>query len=293
MNRILIIEDEPTLRRQMARLLKYEGFEVLEADGGNAGVAAAGSGRPDLIICDIMMPDLDGFGVLQALRNRPQTAMIPFIFLTALAESRSLRHGMEQGADDYLTKPYTPAALLGSVRRRLEKRQRQLEESRQRAEEVSLAVAAALPAEILETLEHITTVTNLLALRYAAQDPQVEAMQQSVARETLRLRRLHLYAQLPRLYARRFELAGTGSPAAAEEVVTRVAREAGQSWNRAADLVVAVEPAGKTVIAALTVGPLNPLAPLVVDSRTVNPPETSEPAFGVNLSPASPSASGM
>jgi DNA-binding response OmpR family regulator len=247
MNRILIIEDEPTLRRQMARLLKYEGFEVLEADGGNAGVAAAGSGRPDLIICDIMMPDLDGFGVLQALRNRPQTAMIPFIFLTALAESRSLRHGMEQGADDYLTKPYTPAALLGSVRRRLEKRQRQLEESRQRAEEVSLAVAAALPAEILETLEHITTVTNLLALRYAAQDPQVEAMQQSVARETLRLRRLmrrlHLYAQLPRLYARRFELAGTGSPAAAEEVVTRVAREAGQSWNRAADLVMAIEPA--------------------------------------------------
>ena len=173
--------------------------------------------------------------------------MIPFIFLTALAESRALRQGMEEGADDYLTKPYTPAALLGSVRRRLEKRQRQLEESRQRAEEVSLAVAAALPAEILETLEHITTVTNLLALKYAAQDPQVAAMQESVAQESLRLRRLmrrlHLYAQLPRLYARRFDLAGTGSPAAAEVVVARVARETGRGWNRAADLAVAVEPA--------------------------------------------------
>ena len=279
MHRILIIEDDPTLRRQMARLLHYEGFEVLEADGGNAGVAAAASGRPDLIICDIMMPDLDGFGVLQALRNQPRTAMIPFIFLTALVESQSLRHGMEQGADDYLTKPYTPAALLGSVRRRLEKRQRQLEESRQRAEEVSLAVAAALPAEILETLEHITTVTNLLALKHAAQDPQVAAMHESVAQESRRLRRLmrrlHLYAQLPRLYARRFELAGTGAPAAAEVVVERVARETGRNWNRAADLVVAVDPA------ALPLG--EEYLTVLVEELVDNACKFSAPGTTVNL----------
>ena len=219
MHKILIIEDDQTLRRQTARLLQLEGFEALEAANGALGVISATSTLPDLIICDIMMPDLDGFGVLQALRNNPQTAMIPFIFLTALVANDDLRHGMEEGADDYLTKPYTPTALLGSVRRRLEKRSRQIEENRRRAEEVSLAVAATVPPEILETLEHITTVTNLLGLKYAAQDPQVAAMQQAVAQESLRLRRLmrrlHLYAQLPRLYAHRFDLILTGPPAEA------------------------------------------------------------------------------
>jgi DNA-binding response OmpR family regulator len=258
MPKILIIEDDQTLRRQMARLLQFEGFEVLEAANGTAGVAAAGT-LPDLIICDIMMPDLDGFGVLQALRKDPRTALIPFIFLTALVAHDDLRHGMEEGADDYITKPYNPARLLGSVRRRLEKRQRQLEENRRRADEVSLAVAAAVPSEILDSLDHISTVINLLALKYAAQDPQVAAMQQSVALESLRLRRLmrrlHLYAQLPQLYALRFELAKTGPPAAAGTVLERVAREVCRSWNREADLSIASEaaalPIGEEYLAML------------------------------------------
>jgi len=247
MHKILIIEDDQTLRRQTARLLQLEGFEALEAANGALGVISATSTLPDLIICDIMMPDLDGFGVLQALRNNPQTAMIPFIFLTALVANDDLRHGMEEGADDYLTKPYTPTALLGSVRRRLEKRSRQIEENRRRAEEVSLAVAATVPPEILETLEHITTVTNLLGLKYAAQDPQVAAMQQAVAQESLRLRRLmrrlHLYAQLPRLYAHRFDLILTGPPAEAGVLPERVAREVCRNWNREADLDITSEAA--------------------------------------------------
>jgi signal transduction histidine kinase len=138
MHRILIIEDEPVIRKQMAQNLRFEGFETLEAENGRLGAATAISSPPDLIICDIMMPDLDGFGVLQALRDNPRTAMIPFIFLTALVESHDLRHGMDEGADDYLTKPYQPAALLGSVRRRLEKRNRQLQENLFRAEQVVL-----------------------------------------------------------------------------------------------------------------------------------------------------------
>jgi DNA-binding response OmpR family regulator len=247
MHRILIIEDDHTLRHQMARLLHFEGFETLEAANGILGVTSAAKDLPDLIICDIMMPDLDGFGVLQALRSDPRTAMIPFIFLTALVASQDLRRGMEEGADDYVTKPYTPATLLGSVRRRLEKRTRQIEENRRRAEEVSLAVAASLPPEILETLNHINTVTNLLALKYAAQDPQVEAMHQTVTQESQRLRRLmrrlHLYAQLPQLYAHRFELAKTSPVAEPEAVVDRVARNLCQNWNREKDLVLSAETA--------------------------------------------------
>jgi len=247
MHRILIIEDDPAIRTQMAQVLRFEGFEALEAANGKLGVAAAASTLPDLIVCDIMMPELDGFGVLQALRENQRTAMIPFIFLTALVASQDRRHGMEEGADDYLTKPYNPAALVGSVRRRLEKRGRQIAESRLQAEEVSLAVAAAVPQEILETLDHITTVTNLLALKYAREDPQVAAVQRSVAQETVRLRRmmrrLHLYAQLPQLYAHRFELVNPGSLAAPETVLARVAREVCGHWNREKDLVSAWEPA--------------------------------------------------
>ena len=246
MNRILIIEDESTIRKQMAQILRFEGFESLEAANGKLGIESALSAVPDLIICDIMMPELDGFGVLQALRGNPRTAMIPFIFLTALVAGNDLRHGMEEGADDYINKPYTPTALIGSVRRRLEKRDRQIEESRLRAEEVSLAVAASVPQEILETLDRIMTVTNLLVLKYAGQDPQVAEMRQSMAQESVRLRRmmrrLHLYAQLPQLYANRFEMVISRSSATTGAVIEHVAWEVCRTWNRETDLSIAVEP---------------------------------------------------
>jgi len=242
---ILIIEDERAIRKQMAQILRFEGFETLEAENGRLGAATAIASLPDLIICDIMMPGLDGFGVLQTLRDNPRTAMIPFIFLTALVASQDVRHGMEEGADDYITKPCQPAVLIGSVRRRLEKRNRQIEESRLRAEEVSLAVAASVPSEILETLDCITTVTNLLALKYDGQDIQAAAMHQSVVQETVRLRRmmrrLHLYAQLPQLYANRFELAKTGYLTPAKALIDRVAREVCQTWKREMDLVLESE----------------------------------------------------
>ena len=168
MHRILIIEDEPAIRKQMAQILRFEGFETLEAENGRLGTAKAISSLPDLIICDIMMPNLDGFDVLQALRDNPRTAMIPFIFLTAFIAGHDLGERMEAGADDYITKPCKPAALIGSVRRCLENKKRQIEESCLRAEEVSLAVAASVPSEILETLNRITTLTNLLSLRLRA-----------------------------------------------------------------------------------------------------------------------------
>src|SRR5664279_1047227 len=124
MHRILIIEDDSSTRKLMAQVFRFEGFETLEAANGKLGVTSAINSVPDLIVCDIMMPELDGFGVLQALRDDPRTTMMPFIFLTALVASHDCRHGMEEGADDYITKPYNPAALVDSVRRRLEKRRR-------------------------------------------------------------------------------------------------------------------------------------------------------------------------
>ena len=91
MKRILVIEDEPEMRRNITALLRYHGYDPIEADNGRAGVELARRGKPDLILCDVMMPELDGYGVLQALQQDPELALIPFIFLTAKGEKDDLR----------------------------------------------------------------------------------------------------------------------------------------------------------------------------------------------------------
>lgn len=121
MKRILVIEDEPEMRRNLATLLRLEKFEPLTAENGRTGLELARREAPDLILCDVMMPELDGYGVLQALRADPRLALIPFIFLTARGEREDLRNGMNLGADDYLTKPVAKGELLRAIEARLQR----------------------------------------------------------------------------------------------------------------------------------------------------------------------------
>ena len=121
MKKILVIEDEQVIRENILKLLKAEGFEVTGAENGAQGLSAAVSNLPDVIICDVMMPELDGYGVLAALRSHPVTATVPFVFLTGKAERSEVRQGMELGADDYLTKPFSKAELVGAISSRLKK----------------------------------------------------------------------------------------------------------------------------------------------------------------------------
>lgn len=121
MPKILIIEDEEAVRENILDLLEAEAFETIAAANGRIGVHLAISEVPDLILCDLMMPQLDGYGVLTALRQDPSTATIPFIFLTAKSAKSDFRQGMNMGADDYITKPFTRAELLSAIMNRLEK----------------------------------------------------------------------------------------------------------------------------------------------------------------------------
>lgn len=121
MTTILVIEDEAQTREIFLRCLTFEGFEAIGAATGTAGVELARSHSPDLIVCDIMMPDLDGYQVLSQIRQSPALAGIPFIFLTAKATMADLRWGMQLGADDYLTKPCTVAQFLAAIATRLER----------------------------------------------------------------------------------------------------------------------------------------------------------------------------
>ena len=119
---VLIIEDNNDIRENIFEILQLADYIVYEAQNGKAGVELAIKHKPDIILCDIMMPELDGYGVLYILNKNPETANIPFIFLTARAERLDLRKGMEMGADDYLTKPFDDMELLNAIEIRLKKK---------------------------------------------------------------------------------------------------------------------------------------------------------------------------
>jgi len=125
MTKILIIEDEPQMRKGIATVLKMEGFEVLTAENGRLGIESAIRERPDVVLCDVMMPELDGYGVLAELRGDPEFATTPFLFLTAKGEKTDRRQGMNSGADDYLTKPVDVGDLLNAIQTRLARRDEQ------------------------------------------------------------------------------------------------------------------------------------------------------------------------
>lgn len=121
MKKILLIEDNPDVRENTSEILSLANYEVVTAENGKIGIEMAQKESPDLIICDIMMPELDGYGVLHILSKKPETGRIPFIFLTAKTEKTDIRKGMNLGADDYLTKPFDDTDLLNAIEARLRK----------------------------------------------------------------------------------------------------------------------------------------------------------------------------
>ena len=145
MKKILVIEDEPLVRSNILELLEAEDFQVVSAENGFVGTLWALEHSPDLIICDVMIPEINGHEVLRLLRQDPITATIPFIFLTAMADKADIRQGMNLGADDYLTKPFTRAELLAAVSSQLAKQatlSQQYNNEHQRVESLQRQVQA-------------------------------------------------------------------------------------------------------------------------------------------------------
>lgn len=151
---LLVIEDNDEVRENLAEILELSGYTVHTAPDGKEGVQMALSGSFDLILCDVMMPRLDGFGVLNILGKRNETADIPFIFLTAKSEKDDIRRGMNLGADDYVTKPFYKDELLQVIETRLQKRERLRQDFREAASGFSGFVDAA---RAYRELEHLST----------------------------------------------------------------------------------------------------------------------------------------
>jgi len=149
--KILVIEDHHQMRENLALMLEMEGFAVSGAEDGNRGLELARSWSPDLILCDVMMPGVDGHDVLRALRADSATATIPFIFLTARGEKVDQRAGMNLGADDYLVKPVAKEEVLSAIRARLQRQQHHEHNTRAQLSQVKFApdFSSAVPLESL------------------------------------------------------------------------------------------------------------------------------------------------
>ncbi|MEG4306113.1 response regulator [Microcoleus sp. D3_18a_C4] len=166
MAKILVIEDEEAIRENILELLEAENFEGIGAINGKVGIKLAIEKIPDLILCDMMMPEVDGHGVIKALRSEPLTATIPFIFLTAKADKVDVRTGMELGADDYITKPCTPQELLKAIAIRLEKQKTISRQSQKTLDELRTNISMSLPHELRTPLNAILGFSELILSEY-------------------------------------------------------------------------------------------------------------------------------
>ena len=191
MKKILVIEDEPAVRDIILDILEAEYFYGIGAENGRIGVQVAKERAPNLIICDIMMPELDGRDVLVELRKNPETSTIPFIFLSAKADKTDLRQGMELGADDYLTKPFTRSELLQAIHTRLEKQEALDKDAQKKLDELRSNITLALPHELHTPLNGIIGLSEIFIHEYDDLRPlEILEMAEDINKSAKRLYRL-------------------------------------------------------------------------------------------------------
>jgi two-component system sensor histidine kinase/response regulator len=166
MKKILVIEDTKNVRENICEILESEDYEVYAAEDGESGVEMSKNVQPDLVLCDIMMPDMDGYGVLVEMRKEVVTSTVPFIFLTAKNTRENQRLGMELGADDYISKPFTVEDLLNSVSTRLKRAEEFKIESEKKLNDLTKNLGAPITQVIAEPLRAILGFSKMLMTEY-------------------------------------------------------------------------------------------------------------------------------
>lgn len=247
MTKILVVDDESSLRELIVTALQGEGFEVLEAGDGLGGIETARRSSPDLVICDILMPNLDGYGTLKVLREDPSTATIPFIFLTGNMERGTMRQGMDLGADDFITKPFAIPELLAAVRARLEKQRTAVQEAERKLDELRINLTLSLPHEIRTPLSGIIGFAEVLRDDHASLKPtEISEMASIILKSATRLGHLVenflTYAQLELLSAdpKKRELIRKDTTAMLGMHIEELARKKAKEYERPNDLVLKI-----------------------------------------------------
>jgi signal transduction histidine kinase len=243
MKKILVIDDDSAVQSLTVKALETRGFRTLTANDGVEGLEVAKKQLPDLIICDIQMPRLNGYETLAALRQDPVTAAIPFIFLSGLTDRKELRHGMGLGADDFVTKPFSIADLMQAITARLEKQAAFQRRSEKKLDELRGNIGLALPHELLTPLNGILGLASILMDEEAVYQPrEVQEFARNIHVSALRLHRLIenfiIYSEIevtasdPKKVA---ELRG-GERLAVRQTLETVAREKAEARGRKSDL---------------------------------------------------------
>lgn len=253
MTKVLVIDDSPEISQLVGETLEVNGYRVFIAEDGLAGVQLAQQHRPDLILCDVNMPQLDGYATLTALRQHSSTATIPFIFLTGIADKVNMRQAMELGADDYLTKPFTISELLAAVKARLEKQAAVNRQAEKKLEDLRGNISLALPHELLTPLTGILGFSSLLAENFDRITPaELFELANNLNESALRLQRIIenflLYSQIELVAADSNKVASlkSGEFMLAKEsliqVAQHIARRAGREEDLTIDIVAAPLP---------------------------------------------------
>src|SRR5229473_855110 len=221
MKKVLVIDDTPEIPMIIAESLNLYGFTTLAAEDGVTGIQIAREQVPDLIICDINMPKLDGYATLTAIRQDETTSTIPFIFLSGATEKISVRRGMEMGADDYLTKPFTHKELVSAVNTRLEKQAEMQRHSDKKLDELRGNITLALPQEVLESARYI---------------------HESAQRLHRLIENFLVYSQIELMASesKKIETGHWPAPVAVQDIIPDVARGIARKFRRESDLTLNV-----------------------------------------------------
>jgi signal transduction histidine kinase len=244
---ILIIEDDKNVRDNVFEILTAENYEVYSAENGKKGYQKAVETLPDLILCDLLMPEMDGFEVIQYIKENPLTRNIPFVFLTAKVDLADIRKGMETGADDYITKPFTVKSLLKAIQIRLDK----YEDSRKKINDLTLNLEMSLPHELRTPLFGILGFSKLLSDNVDAYSK--EEVKEFAENIFISGKRLHRLVE-NFLYLARLELISINNAemknllqeqiSKSSAIINQSAIEAAKAKNRVKDLKINVEEFG-------------------------------------------------
>ena len=280
MTRILVIEDETTLREDITMMLELEGFEGISAEDGLMGLQTAREHQPDLIICDVMMPNLDGHEVLRAVRDDATIKNTPFIFLTARADRVDMRMGMGIGADDYLTKPFTKDELLNAVISRL-RRQEDLKSGQDlQLKQAQQRLTQMVAHELRTPLVSITMVQDLITRRLGLlSTTQMEDLLTTLAAGTRRMAHLVeqmvLITQIEAGALSENSIAQDGTAIQLWELLTTTADVARRFAIRDAEITLVLDERDSDVSVFCDVAPLkHALAELIANAINFSPAGT-------------------
>ena len=247
--KILIIDDEVGIRETLHDILEFNGHEVIAAEDGRQGLQAAFA-RPDFIFCDVSMPNLDGLGVLAAIREMPSLRDVPFVFLTGNATREDQRAGMTLGADDYITKPFTVHDILNAIASRTRRQLGAREQIQQLTEHHRREIKAHWSHELLTPLNAVIGSLGLLEDEAGTMSPAelkeiLALIREGAERQERLARKLIRYFGLEQM--RHGELPFQPARSAADTAIHAGAARAAQETNRAASLVISTAPANVAV----------------------------------------------